>query len=337
MKKLLIIRPKCQAGSPVYERTACFNEFFKESNFDVDVETSPSNIVELFVLIKKIYKTKTDYLFVTMPPFRNWSLCFLPFVKTVLDIRDGWSIAIKDGYGGLAKPNKIKAFIARCIEKISIRHSYATITCTPGLQRHLNQLSKNKIFLVRNGISRHDYELAKKIIIERNKKLEFVPASDFIKFVCAGKFSEYGKDKVYKIIDVINQRYLDRQCILQLIGCDRHDNKWVCEYVEKEKKSNIIKVEILPRLDKLDLYKLMSEAFCAITVIRDPSYDFGTKIYDYLALELKYLDYFDSDNEFNSFFSAYSDLNNKLNGSEILIVREEILRKSDFIKFIIRG
>lgn len=331
MKKVLMVRHLGSVGSPVYERSNSFNEYFKKCGFTVEARDTPTNILSLLKLIKVIISIRPDYLFITMPPFRNWSLCLLPFTKVILDIRDGWSVSMKGGYGGLVKPSPKKAIIARFIEFIAIKSCYATITCTPGLQKYFKALSRKEIYLVRNGVSASDFEMAK---IYR-KPLNFVDketSKKIRKFVCAGKFSEYGKEKVKQVVQVINERYGDSSCVIKLIGSNINENAWLEDYIEMNGLVNL-RVEFSDRLDKNNMYKEMSDAFCAVTIIRDPSYDFGTKIYDYLALNLKYLDYFDERNEFNDYFGEYSDLNNTYITNPIKIKREEILFESDFHHF----
>ncbi len=332
MKKMLIVRPQGPVGSPVYERSNAFYKYFKESGFIVDIIDSPTSLIELLKLIKRIFLYRPAYLFITMPPFRNWSLCFLPFVKTILDIRDGWSIAMKSGYGGMVKPNNRKALIARFIEYLAIKSSYMTITCTPGLKKYLRQLSNKEIYLVRNGISKCDFEIAQKYSSFEHQPTNQNEQYPIRKFVCAGKFSEYGQDKVKKVISVINKRYGNRPCLIQLIGSDIEENKWIDGYLKKTNLSNIT-IDFCGRVDKNEMYKLMSNAFCAVTIIRDPNYDFGTKIYDYLALGLNYLDYFDGDNEFNLFFREYSDLYEGKGRESLSIIREDIITESDFSTF----
>lgn len=329
MKKIIIIRPESAEGSPVYERSNSFSDYFKRKGFHVNTIASPDGILDLLKLIITIVRCNPAYVFITMPPFRNWSIFLLPFAKIILDLRDGWSIAIESGYGGVFEPNKKKAKLAKFIEYFAIKKSFATITCTPGLVQYLNSLSKKKIYLVRNGLSQDDYLMAQNLFVNKS----FSSNENIRRFICAGKFSEYGKDKVKKILSIINERYGDKKCLIQLIGSDVNENKWIAEYLTEKQLLNI-DVEILGRLSKYEMYNVMHNAFCAITIIRDPDYDFGTKIYDYLALELKYLDYFDDSNNFQDYFYQYSD---KYHGERevIQIVREKILEESDFNSIIV--
>lgn len=326
---MLIVRPQGPIGSPVYDRSNAFYNYFKGSDLNVEIVDSPDNVIGLIKLIKSIFFNRPTYLFITMPPFRNWSLCFLPFVKTILDIRDGWSIAMRSGYGGLVEPNSKKASLARLIEYLAIKSSYATITCTPGLKKYLSALTNKEIYLVRNGISKYDFDITKKYTSSKIIKDKIAGHNPIRSFVCAGKFSEYGRDKVRRVISVINQRYGDTKCFIQLIGSDINENKWIIDYLNEFNFSNI-SIQFYERMDKEKMYRLMSDAFCAITIIRDPEYDFGTKIYDYLGLGIKYLDYFDNGNEFSLYFYQYSDLHRSAIDKPITIVREDILEESDF-------
>ena len=105
MKRLLIISPKNKVGQPARERTLAFVAFFEENGISCEVLRFPNGPFELFKLIWHVYKSGYKNVLVTMPPFRAWSLCLLPGVNTILDIRDGWSIAIGTGYGGTSTPD----------------------------------------------------------------------------------------------------------------------------------------------------------------------------------------------------------------------------------------
>lgn len=304
-KKILLIKPLSNPGAPAYERFASFHKFFQELGFEVLTSACPSDLLSKFLVVLKIVRFRPNYVFVTMPPFRNWYLFFIPFVKVILDIRDGWSIAMLSGYGGKSKPSKLKSKLARFIEYVSIKRSFFAITCTPGLQEYLQKLTDKNIHLIRNGVSSEDLIQAKKFKAKAPLNMQ----ANVRKFICAGKFSEYGKDKVIKVVSTIDKRYGDKCCLIQLVGCEFEDNKWLNKYLADEYLGRI-KVEFIERLSKEDLYKLLSEAFCAVTIIRDPSYEFGTKIYDYIAIGLPFLNYFDNEkNSFIDFFGAWSDVN----------------------------
>lgn len=295
MKKILILKPKSQEGQPSFERTQAFTDFYKSCGVEVLVLQTPENIYEIFKIIAFVYRMEIKNLFITMPPFRNWILFLLPHINIVLDIRDGWSIAMKSGYGGIVKPNKTKYLMARYIEKIAIKRSCLTITCTVGLHDYLNGLSNEDILLITNGYGKKSYEIVK------NLKNELSPAkgdnTDIA--VCAGQFSEYGKDKVKKILHKINKK-----TIIKLIGTNAQRNSWIYGWLKENNISNI-EIAMLPRMDHKQMYKEILNATYGIAVIRDPDYDFGTKVFDYILCGIPVFDYFDEPNKFTDYFKSF--------------------------------
>lgn len=299
-KKILILKPDSQEGQPVFERTQSFIDFYVSHGVEVSVLKTPRNIYEVLKIIVFIYKMGIKNVFITMPPFRNWVLFLLPYINIILDIRDGWSIAIKSGYGGIVKPNKIKYFISRYIEKMAIKRSCLTITCTPGLQNYLRKLSDNNIVLITNGYSKKNHEI---INILKNEQLSTKDNAIDVA-VCAGKFSEYGTDKVKKILYKISTYDENKKTIIKLIGTDRISNDWINEWLRDDKINNI-ELEILPRMNREEMYKNILEADYGIAVIRDPNYDFGTKVFDYILCDIPIFDYFDEPNNFTDYFKPF--------------------------------
>src|SRR3546814_8289812 len=78
-------------------------------------------------------------------------------------------MAMTSGYGGICAPTPFKAIIARLIERLAIRRSCRAITCTPGLQRYLRQVSGREVHLVTNGVSNDDFALSLKLKISVRK------------------------------------------------------------------------------------------------------------------------------------------------------------------------
>jgi len=300
MKKILILKPKSQEGQPSFERTQAFVDFYKNCGVAVSVLQTPGNIYETFKIIAFIYRIGIKNLFITMPPFRNWILFLLPHINIVLDIRDGWSIAMKSGYGGTAKPSKIKYFIARYVEKIAIKRSCLTITCTLGLQDYLNGLSNEDMLLITNGYGKKNYEIIK------NLKNESFPIRDdnIDTAVCAGQFSEYGEDKVKNILHKISSNDLNKKTIIKLIGTNKQRNSWINGWLEENNIKNI-EIVILPRMNHTEMYKVILNATYGIAVIRDPDYDFGTKVFDYILCGIPIFDYFDEPNKFTDYFKSF--------------------------------
>lgn len=302
-KVIWILRPSNKKGSPSYERVKAFSEFFNSKGFEVLYFDYPAGIWAQILLFKEALRTRPDYIFISMPPFRLWIFLIFRSLKVIVDIRDGWSIAMLSGYGGNIKPKRLQGKVAQLIEYFALKRAYSVLTVTPGLKKYLEKLTGREILLVRNGISRHRLNIAKQYYI-RNR---FDDSVSQRVFVCTGQFSEYGKDKVIKIIEKINERYGDKKSIIRLIGSDKNKNEWIADFLDANVEYKNIRLEIVDRVDESKLYKLLSQAFCGLVVIRDPDYDFGTKIYDYISIGLPYLNYFDEENNFTTFFSKYSD------------------------------
>ena len=278
------IEMKNQIGSPAHARVSAFQDYFNSSA----CEHVPNG---------------KEYFFISMPPFRRFNV-FLKFrARIILDLRDGWSIAQASGYGGTIRKKPIKAWISRKIEWFLIRRSFITITCTPGLQKYLEKVSGLRVILIPNGISDQRLSLIKKL----KKEHSIGQDNGKIIFVCAGKFSEYGVDKVKKLISVIATRYSGRSTEIRLLGADPEKNQWLRDYYKKLTKGGG-SVHLLPRMGEEDLYKNMMEADYGLTIIRDPDYDFGTKIYDYIALGLPVVNYFERPNNFTDYFDACLDV-----------------------------
>lgn len=245
---------------------------------------------------------KEIVFFISMPPFRSLWLFLIPSLKILLDIRDGWSIAQESGYGDNVRKRPFKAKVTRLVERFIIRRAYVTITCTNGLQEYLQKVSGKEILLIPNGVLESDYELAQRLTAEVTDKCN----NDQLVFCCAGQFSEYGVEKVKKLCHVIIDRYQMRNIKIQLIGSSEEKNRWLKSFLPKISESRAA-VEFLPRMGRAELYETMTQADYGLTILRDPAYEFGTKVYDYIALGLPVVNYFDEPNNFTRYFDACLD------------------------------
>lgn len=298
---MIIIKPTEITGSPSLERILSFNKYFISTRRNVSLVSSKNlGFFKLFKLIKD-----EEIVFISMPSFRKWWIFLVPGIKVIFDIRDGWSVAMDSGYGGCVKRNPVKAFFARKIEKWAIKKSYFTITCTPGLKSYLENVSGRSVHLIPNGVSNSDFEIATKY--KRFKgNLKNRSMLEPVILCCAGKFSEYGTEKVKGIVSMISTRYYDSDYIIKLFGSNRLENEWVVDYVNVLSKGRG-RVEILDRLSKSELYKKMAECDVGVSVVRDPDYELGTKVFDYIALGLPILNYFYQPNPFTDYFNNYLD------------------------------
>lgn len=284
-KTIAFFNKKTVVGQPINSRICAFYKYFMNEGFSEN-------------------QVRPDYVFFSMPPFRNISIFFKYSGRVILDIRDGWSIAQAKGYGGIVRKRPVKSWFVRRLERFMIRRSYLTITCTPGLRSYLEDISGRKVLLVPNGISEERLEL---ICSLRNKTPEKPKADDSLVFACAGKFSEYGIDKVKRLLGVIVSRYKNNKLKVKLIGSDPESNAWVADFF-CELSQGRGEVEILPRMDDVELFKSMLYIDFGIALLRDPGYEFGTKVYDYIALGIPIINYFSVPNEFTDYFDACLDV-----------------------------
>ncbi len=298
--KVLMLMPNLKSGSPAFERFYGYKKYYESDGAEVCVSSLEDRWLP-FKVLSYICSSDNFFIFMTMPPFAWWIFFLFPFAKIVLDIRDGWSISMNSGYGGTSSKSPIKALIATKIEKLAIKISYLTVTCTPGLRDYLENTSKSKIELITNGITNERIELAKKAKSNIQKRND-----SRLVFVCAGQFSEYGIGKVKILLKAIIRRYSDCLIEIILIGSDESKNNWLTDYFFALSHGRG-KVKILPRMNISEMYHVMAQADFGMVIIRDPSYDFGTKIYDYIALGLPVVNYFESPNSFTNYFDSCLD------------------------------
>lgn len=323
MKKILVLMPKgTSSGKPSFERVQAFIEFYKSQELHVVVKDQPCNFFEKIALIKFIYLNKISNVFISMPQFRNWWLFLLPAVNVILDIRDGWSIAMKSGYGGNVKPNRLKAFIASRIEKFAIKRAGLTITCTPGLQQYLERISGKEVVLILNSYSKNDENLVSRLQKEVKKEKN----KNQIVAICVGQFSEYGNDKVKVVLRKLSESYPEKKVLLKLVGSDYEKNKWIEDYLAQENIENV-RLDILRRMGRREMYIQILHSDIGVTVIRDPDYDFGTKVFDYILSGLPVFNYFESSNAFSYFFLTENENTlvqnraNEINKSSSLLIK----------------
>lgn len=291
---ILFVAPPSQVGMPVNKRIAVFIKRFEKDGFAINDFNSMGWLQKIYSILK------VDYIFLSMPPFRYWLIVLLFGKKVILDWRDGWSIAMRTGYGGTVQKKRWQALIARGIELISILFAKKIIVCTPGLlDFHTRFLSKEmlqKFILIFNG---HDIDFEDDWFEEVNllNKLE-------LKVACVGKFVEYGVDKAKLAIKTLLERYPKAIIKFDLIGADKKENS---VFFQRAAFPNRLEVNFVERMPYCEAIKEIRKKDLTITIIRDSEYDFGTKVFDYIACGKPILDIFPTHSPFREFFSGCFD------------------------------
>ena len=315
-EKIILICPNKQKGSPANERFLSFVNFFKNKGCQTLVCDFPVGFFSQLNTIFFILKNRPKYIFISQPPFKFWMLFFIPFFSIILDLRDGWSISIKSGYGGTVKPKKIKYYFVSFVEFIMFSRSKLIVTCTEGLKGYIENKYKKDVIMVKNGISRENFNLIESVAPIKSN-------DDYLVFTCVGQFSEYGVEKVKLVIDTISKRYSDFKCLIRVVGASQAANEWLNNYVKNFKNINY---EYISKVEKKELYSILKSSDYAIAIIRDPNYDYGTKIFEYIASGIKVLNYFPNENNFVNNFSGCFDTS-KCN------YNKSVIREEGFIDF----
>lgn len=325
VKKILMLCPNNRKGSPANERFLAYVNCFEKKGFDICIYDFPLGFLKELQMLFCIFKERPDYIFISQPPFRFWILFLVPFLKIILDVRDGWGASIKSGYGGAVKLNKIKYFIVSKLEDFMFFRSYLIITCTTGLKEYIQNKCNKDVILLTNGVSRRNFNL----ISEKSKLYGGqINNLDTLNFSCAGQFSEYGKEHIKKIIEVISSRYSNKKCVINVYGADISLNLWVHDFI---KKYNNVDFILHPRLSQENLYTELAKTNIFISVIRDPLIDYGTKVFEYIAFNRPILNYFDEINNFVNYFDGSFDVNNNCEFFNKSIIRESLIEENEEI------
>lgn len=326
MKILFLVPANIRDGQPSFERIASFRRFYQQAGHEVVDKTMPVGLWSQIVMLWHIWRHRYPYVFLSMPPFRTWLLfAFLP-KQIILDIRDGWSIAIESGYGGTEPIRPKWAKVAKRIEYWAIGRAALAITCTPGLQQHLEKISRKPLLLLPNGVSQANYETIQTIKLGS----QHAHNNHQVSAICAGQFSEYGRKKAELILQKLSLVFSSKKVILSVLGADKEQNAWIDSFIEEQAIHNVECV-LLDRVSHEEMYRLITQSDVAVTVIRDPDYDFGTKVFDYIACGIPVFNYFEEENNFSKYFMPffYSSTYRPASHEQVQkLVREYILQTS---------
>lgn len=261
----------------------------------VDKEAFASKFCKnrLFWLLKCmlfLLKSKKQVVYISCGPF--WHLLFVSLTsflkghRLFVDFRDPWSLNVKK------EPVSWKRFmrwnIAICIEKMAYSIAEKFIVCTPGmLYQYMDIFSDDtKLFLALNG-----HEVDNNFL--KSVKRKTIP----YKIVCLGKFLSYGERYLTEYEQLCDKLHdLNADYKIFFIGADAE----TCS-----KFSNDAHVNLLPKMSYKEAINFVSDAQMAILSIRDEDFDFGTKVFDYIALGITMYDCFDHKKTFYNFFKAY--------------------------------
>lgn len=242
-------------------------------------------------------KKKKQQIYISCGPF--WHLLPITLLSLIMrhklyvDFRDGWSLNIKNGYGRGFRGGKnyIELWMSMAIELISYKISEKFITCTPGEYCAYKNMfcDDEKIMLVTNG-----HELSK----EQLERYSFVKKMDSsYKIVCMGKFlgdAINGKENIDKLLRYCSELMIDFH--IYFLGTDE-ETKSVFYGMDN--------ITFLNRMPYDEAIEFIADADLAITAIRDETVDFGTKVFDYIALGIPIYDWFDHEKNFYKYFHDY--------------------------------
>lgn len=308
---MLILNNESKPGQPSYSREQAFVHYFNANGCKVYHIDRPNCVKDALYLVVFIFRNKIDFVFNSMPSFRTMWLSFIPRINVIYDVRDGWSIAMSQGYGIAREKKLLKAYLARFIEKQVFTKEKILITCTLGLKEYLECLTGKPFLFIQNGS-----QFSGRLTTRCTPK-------EVVTIVCLGKFSEYGKIKAKEVLERINVEY--RTFEIRLIGSDKEENSWAIDYVHSISLGTS-SLSIVPRLIGVELERELENADVGIALVRDPSYEYGTKIFDYIAKDIEVFNYFDEDNNFSNYFRRY--MSGGFDGPVVSTQRQKILTDS---------
>ena len=221
--------------------------------------------------------------------------------RILLDFRDPWSVNIRNRYsetpaGGSGR-NLWKAWLSECIEVFAYRRCVKFIVCTPGMRDAYAALlgDDRRIVVMPNGFDFDDD-------LYNWRKSTYEPIPGTRRFVCLGKFAEYGKGA-----DVKARRVLERlRGIRDELGITIH-----IDFVGSDPQINgklaqecglSDSVTFRSRLAYEEAIRIAALSDTAIMIVRNEDLDFGTKVFDYIGLGLPILDAFDRTKGFYKYF-----------------------------------
>lgn len=290
--------------SKVLQDSGCAIELISRNTFGDGVASS--NVLWAIKCSLRVLFSKAENVYLTCGPFWHLPLVLLALaIKKkyfIFDLRDSWSLNIARSYGGTTQKStsSITRYLSEYIEKKTYQACNEFWVCTPGMVDGYTALfgDGSKIKLVLNG---HDLSASYKdssiqYLINNKQK------NDQLTLVCMGKFAEYGEEKAERVFQAMKSYLATKKSDIQLfvIGANPEINN---RFIEKQGMENYVKV--MPTMPYKDAIAFALQADFGICIIRDEEIDFGTKVFDYIAIGLPILDIFDEQSVFKQYFSNY--------------------------------
>lgn len=278
-------------NSPAYKRQSSVKKLFEGMGHEVVFN-----------------ENKVDMHYFSFPPFpRIPEIIKILCLKKpyILEIRDGWSVAIFTGYGGTTKKRLFKGLLVWLLEYLLRKKSIAVVSVTPGLCHYFRG---GDVLFLPNGSN----------INERKKKRPVDLSKSSLRVICLGKFGSYGLNNVNKALIVLANRYHTKTIQLDVYSSENEELAGV-------DVPNNVNIGLKTPVEQNEISNLLEKYDLGVAIIRDQSYDFGTKIFDYIQSGLPVLDYFEEHGDIKNYFSGGFDTD--LDEFEFNLSREKIIER----------
>ncbi|HDR7514040.1 hypothetical protein [Bacillus mobilis] len=254
----------------------------------------------LFCIYHLVNQKNIKTVYITCGPF--WHLFIISLVckifnkRLIVDFRDPWSLNIKNGYGSTNyKFKAIKLHVAEFIEKFTYKNCCYFWVCTSGMEKGYGRLfgDSEKILFIPNGFD-INAEAFTNIINKRDSN------KNNVNIVCLGKFAEYGYEEARKKLIYLKESFSKEKIKITFIGSDLIlHQKLICEVGLNNQ------VEFIEKRPYFEALEIAASHDIGICLVRNEEIEFGTKMYDYIALEIPVYDWFEDNKEFKIYFRSF--------------------------------